>query len=163
MGASYVDVEQRISGNLGSGQQQLQVVGAQGHAAVFLHFTKRKRRERPPNLRRQEGRALARYEGAHRLPALVDDTAVQVVAPHSRGRSGARRIGEHMQVSERKRFDEPQTDFVLLVCLTRKTHHHVGADPAVGHLFMNRVNALGVVTCPVTAVHGAQNAVAAAL
>ncbi len=68
-----------------------------------------------------------------------------------------------MKISEGKRCNEAQVRVVVLVGFTRKAHHDVCPDAAVGNLFVNRAEALSVLRGPVTTVHEAQDAVAAAL
>src|ERR1039457_5805597 len=74
--------------------------------------------------------------------------------------SGTCRIREHMQVRERQLLNHAPRLGKLCLGLSRKSHHHVGADGGEGHRRADLQDLFLVMPWPVLAMHPPQNRVA---
>src|SRR5207245_3809658 len=73
------------------------------------------------------------------------------------------RVREHMEVRERKRFDESKRRGVILFCLAGEACDCVGADGGMGEVLANEFNTARVVLGTIPAVHGSEDAIRARL
>jgi len=120
---------------------------------------KRKDAEHPAGLGSAEGGSFAFAEGAQFAGAALDDVARHLIGERDSLRARAPRIGENMQIGERKSFDEGESGGVVVFRFTRKTGDDVGTDGGVREAFVDEFDAARVMLSAIPAVHGRKDAV----
>ena len=78
-------------------------------------------------------------------------------------RARADGVGKNVEVGERAGFDEVQGGGVIVFGFAGEAGDDVGADGGVGQLFLDEVDAAGVVFGAVPAVHGGEDFVGGGL
>src|SRR2546429_7759767 len=106
---------------------------------------KRKDTKFPAGLRLPECGGFAFAESTQFAGAALDDRTRQVVCESGRFRARTLRVREHMEVRERKRFDESKRRGVILFCLAGEACDCVGADGGMGEVLANEFNTARVV------------------
>jgi hypothetical protein len=110
-----------------------------------------------------EGGRFGFAEGAKLTGATLDDVAVNVAREGGSARSGSRRVGKNVKVSERKTLDEGESGGVIGFGFARKAGDDVSADGGVRKLLANELEAASVMFSAIPAMHGGEDAVRAGL
>src|SRR5207247_2186501 len=171
--ASDADVDESVRRQVRAWQSHFEVVAAECPTASFGPALRRLSRisdfiqgedgERAAHLSVEEPLAFLADDASDFLAALARHATIHLARARGRGSARSRRIGEDVEVGKRQRFDEAQAGGMVLVRLAREAYHDVGAEAAIRDLLVNGEDALAILAGPVTAVHQAQNPVAAAL
>src|SRR6201987_6185549 len=106
-----------------------------------------------------EGGGLFFTESTKFAGAVLDYGGRHVIQKGGGAGAGAERVGKNVKVGERTRFDEIHGDGMVVFGFAGEARDYIGAYGGVRQLFVNEVNAAGVVFQAVPAMHGGQNSV----
>ena len=106
---------------------------------------------------------LPRGKIAQDAVALAGDMNRNLVWHGGCGRPGSCRVGEDVQVGKRQFFDDAARIFKFSVGFCGETDHDVGADCGGRHGGANLFNLFAIVPGAISAVHAAEDGIAAGL
>ena len=102
-------------------------------------------------------------EGTKFASAALDDGGGHMIGQSGGAGAGANGVRENVEIGEGTRFDEIHGGGVVVFGFAGEAGDYVGANGGVGKLFLDEVDAAGVVLGTIPAMHGGEGFVGCGL